>query len=346
MTFEIDRDLLVKDLKDLIETPSTVSYYDEIMPVIEKKAALYGYKVTYDRKRTAYITIPGEDTSKTVCLGAHLDTIGMIVRNVTKDGAITIRQLGGLNYSSLESENVLVHTRDGKSYSGMVICKSHSVHVFDDARTLNRDDESIQVILDQDIHSDKDVYALGIEHGDIISVDPRFQYTENGYVKSRHIDDKGAAACLFSLLAYLTKNNIKPKYNTLLAFPMYEEIGHGGAYVPSEVSEYVALDIGLIGPDNHGDEYTCSICVADAYSPYDRGLTTKIINLAKQENIRYCVDIFYRYSTDANAAIRSGNNVYAAAFGMACRNSHGMERCHISALEETTKLALAYVLAE
>ena len=41
-------------------------------------------------------------------------------------------------------------------------------------------------------------------------------------------------------------NNLKPKYRTLLAFPIYEEIGHGGAYVPEEVEEYVALDIGLI----------------------------------------------------------------------------------------------------
>ena len=344
MTFEIDRDLLVKDLKDLIETPSTVSYYDEIMPVIEKKAALYGYKVTYDRKRTAYITIPGEDTSKTVCLGAHLDTIGMIVRNVTKDGAITIRQLGGLNYSSLESENVLVHTRDGKSYSGMVICKSHSVHVFDDARTLNRDDESIQVILDQDIHSDKDVYALGIEHGDIISVDPRFQYTENGYVKSRHIDDKGAAACLFSLLAYLTKNNIKPKYNTLLAFPMYEEIGHGGAYVPEEISEYLAMDIAVIGSDHIGSEKKVSICVKDNFSPYDRELTNRLINCAKEAGIDYVEDVFYRYSTDANAAVRAGNNLQAAAFGMGTFSSHGMERTHIQAVMDTAKLLTAFIL--
>lgn len=35
---------------------------------------------------------------------------------------------------------------------------------------------------------------------------------------------------------------------TLLAFPIYEEIGHGGAYVPKgEAEEYVALDIGLMG---------------------------------------------------------------------------------------------------
>ena len=73
----------------------------------------------------------------------------------------------------------------------------------------------------------------------------------------------------------------------------------------------------LIGPDYHADEKTVSICAKDNYSPYDRELTTRIINQAKKTNLNYCVDVFFHYGTDANAAIRAGNNVYAAAFGMA-----------------------------
>ena len=146
------------------------------------------------------------------------------------------------------------------------------------------------------------------------------------------------------MMAYFKRNNLKPKYRTLLAFPIYEEIGHGGAYVPEEVEEYVALDIGLIGPDYHADEKTVSICAKDNYSPYDRELTARIINQAKKTNLNYCVDVFFHYGTDANAAIRAGNNVYAAAFGMAVINSHGKERCHIDSIVDTTKLAIAYAL--
>ena len=145
-------------------------------------------------------------------------------------------------------------------------------------------------------------------------------------------------------IGHFKKNNLKPKYRTLLAFPLYEEIGHGGSYVPPEVSEYVAIDIGLIGPDCHANERNVSICTKDAFSPYDRGLTNKIIALAKKANVNYCLDVFYHYGTDANAAIRAGHNVYTAAFGMACLNSHGKERCHISAIEDTAKLAIAYAL--
>ena len=344
MEISVDRKEIVEFCKEFINVPSPVSYYEEIHPFLEKKAKEFGYEMTYDRKRTGYITLEGEENSKTVCMGAHLDTIGLIIRHITDEGHLEVRQLGGINYSSIEGEGVTIHTRDGRKYRGMVICKSHSVHVFDDARTAPRDELHMEVILHEDVKSKEDVMNLGIDHGDVISIDPHFEYTPSGYVKSRFIDDKAAVAALFEMIAYFKRNNLKPKYRTLLAFPLYEEIGHGGAYVPEEVSEYVALDIGLIGPDYHGNETTVSICAKDNYSPYDRGLTNRIILQAKKANLNYCVDVFYRYGTDANAAIRAGNNVYAAAFGMACINSHGMERCHISAIEETAKLAIAYAL--
>lgn len=343
---KIDRDFLVSVMEELINVPSTVSYYDEIHPYLQKKAKELGYEVSFDRKRTAYVEIPGEDNSKTICLGAHVDTIGLMVRHINEDGTLAVRELGGLNFQSIEGESVVVHTRSGVSYTGMVICKSHSVHVFDDARTLPRDDTTMQILLDKDVSCPEDVLNLGIDHGDIISINPRFQYTEDGYIKSRHIDDKASAACLFYLMKYLKEHDKKPAYRTLFAFPIYEEINHGGAYVPPEVSEYVALDIALIGPDYHGSEYKVTICAKDAFSPYDRGLTTKLVDLAKHSKLDYCVDVFYRYGTDANAAIRAGNNVYAAAFGMGCMNTHGMERCHISAVEETAKLAFAYMMAK
>ena len=58
----------------------------------------------------------------------------------------------------------------------------------------------------------------------------------------------------------------------------------------------------------------------------------------------YAVDIFYRYGTDANAAMRAGNNIRAAAFGMAVYCCHGMERTHIDGLIGTTNILLEYLL--
>ena len=344
MKYDFDSSFIISCFKDLVNTPSPVGYYVRMNPVIERYAAMFGYQVTYDNRSTPYITIDGQDNSKTVLIGAHLDTIGMVVRRIDPDGMIRVRQTGGVNYHSLEGETVTIHTRDGRAYTGLMTCQSHSVHVFDNARTLERDENTMMIILDEKVRTKAEVNALGIRHGDMISVDPRCQVTPNGYLKSRYIDDKAAVACCFTMLKYLTENGLKPQYRTILAFPYNEEIGLGGTYVPSEVSEYVAVDIGLIGPDYDGDEFKVSICAKDNATPYDYELTTRLINIAERIGCDYAVDIFYRYGTDANAALKAGNNLKAGAFGMAVYCSHGMERTHIDGLNNTTDLLIGYTL--
>lgn len=344
MRFQIDEAYLIDCFKEIVSVPSPVGYYQRLNPVLERMAASLGHTVTYDNKSTAYIHLEGEDPTKTVLVGAHADTIGLMIRRIDKDGMIRVRHLGGVNYASLEGETVTIHTRDGRDYTGLFACQSHSVHVFDDARTLPRDENTMMIILDEKVSSKADVNALGIRNGDFVSVDPRCQYTKNGYLKSRFIDDKAAVACAFTMLKYLKEHGLKPRYNTILAFPYGEEIGLGGTYVPEGVSEYVAIDIGLIGPDYDGNEYRVSICAKDNGAVYDDQLTNRLIAYAEKAGCDYAVDVFYRYGTDANAAQKAGNNVRSAAFGMPVYCSHGVERTHIDSLRNTMNLLLAYVL--
>ena len=192
MDIKIDRQFIADCFRDFVNVPSPVSYYDEILPLVEEYAAKFGYPVTYDRKNTPYITLEGEDNSKTVMVGAHMDTLGLMVRKIEKDGTLRVRQLGGVSFQSIEGETMTVHTRSGKSYTGLMVCQSHSTHVFDDARSLERDENTMMISLDEKVETREDVLALGIRHGDVISFDPHCTITENGYVKSRFIDDKMA----------------------------------------------------------------------------------------------------------------------------------------------------------
>jgi putative aminopeptidase FrvX len=344
MIFQPDMQYFLDSFRRIVETPSPVGFYALLNPVLERIAVELGCTVTYDRRGTPYITLEGDDNSKTVLIGAHSDTVGFVVRRVDANGMLRVRQLGGINYASCEGETVTVHTRDGRQYTGLFACQSHSVHVFDDAKTLVRDENTCVVILDEPVKTKAEVNALGIFNGDFVSVEPRMQLTPNGYLKSRFIDDKAAIACVLTMAKYLKDKGLKPKYRTLLAFPYSEEIGLGGTYVPAEVSEYVAIDIGLIGPGYDGEERKVTICAKDASTPYDYELTSRLIDLAEQNGINHAVDIFYRYGTDANAALKAGNNLRAAAFGMAVYCSHGMERTHLEGLNATVELLLSYLL--
>lgn len=344
MYYSFDSAYTLEILKKLLYTPSPVGYYVRMKPVIEELAASLGCTVTYDNRSTAYITLDGVDNSKTVLVGAHMDTNGLVVRRIDADGKIRMRTVGGINYYNVDGCTVTVLTRDGRSYTGLLTCQSHSTHVFDDARTLPRDDYHMMVILDEKVSSRAEVEALGIRHGDYIAVDPQYEVTEKGFVKARFLDDKAACACAFTMLKYIVETGAKPRYRTMLAFPFKEEIGLGGSYVPPEVSEYLAIDIGLIGPDLDGNEFSVSICAKDAKGPYDYELTNELIALAEKTGTPYALDIFNHYSTDGNAAQHGGCNVRSAAMGMAVYCSHGRERTHIEGLDATTQLMIAYVL--
>lgn len=344
MNYRIDTTFITDCFKDIVSVPSPTGYFEELCPVLERYAAKFGCAVTYDNKHTAYIALDGEDNSKTVLLSAHADTLGMMVRCVDANGMLRFRVLGGMNLHSAEGETVTVHASNGKTYTGLVACQAHSTHVFANAATMERTEDTMVIILDEDVSSRDDVKALGIRNGDFISVDPRCQITENGYIKSRFIDDKAGIACLYSLLKTLTENNLKPKYRTLLAFPFSEEIGTGGRYVPAEVSEYVAVDIALIGPELDGNERSVTICAKDLQGPYDYALRKKLTACAEKAGCDYAIDLFLRYSSDGHAAVRGGNNLRHAIIGMGTYCTHGMERTHIKGMENTVKLLLAYTL--
>ena len=344
MRYQIDREYLLNAFQRVIRVPSPVGYTVELNPVLKEMAAELGCEMTFDRRGTGYITLEGQDNSKTVLLGSHADTLGFMVRKVDGDGMIRVRVIGGMNLHSAESEFVTVHTRDGRSYTGTFLCQSHSTHAFGDCTTADRKEGTMLVLLDEPVKSKAEVYALGIRPGDYISLDPRCRITPKGYVKSRFIDDKGAVACSFAMLKYLKDQGLTPKYRTILAFPHYEETGLGGTFVPEGVSEYVAIDIGLIGPDLDGREEAVTICAKDAFTTYNYELTNRLIGYAQKADCDYVVDTFTRYSTDAAAAMKGGNDLAVAAFGMAVYGSHGMERTHVTGLENTVNLMLAYAM--
>ena len=192
--------------------------------------------------------------------------------------------------------------------------------------------------------SKKDVEELGICPGDFIFIDPKTTITESGFIKSRFIDDKGSVAALMGLLEIFNREKITPKYTTKLFISIYEEVGHGASYIPNDITEMIAVDMGCIGDDLSCTEYDVSICAKDSGGPYDYNMVTSLIELAKENDIKYAVDIYPMYGSDVGAALRGGNDIRGALIGPGVHASHGMERTHYEGLENTIKLLVAYLM--
>lgn len=338
----IDQKYLIDTFFSLVSVPSPVGYHVEANPRLAEIASALGEQVTLDRRGNASIRIAGEDSSQTVAVAAHMDTLGLMVSGIAKDGTLHIRSVGGTNLYSAESENVTVLTRSGKRYTGILMCKSHSVHAFDDARTKERTDENMMVLLDEPVSSRADTEALGVCVGDYIAIDARPVFTEGGFLKSRFIDDKAMVACAFTAIKALKDAGRKPKYDTVFQFTYYEE-NSGGIPLPDGVTELLGLDIGLVSPTNAGTEHTVSICTKDFATVYDYTLTSELITLAERAGCAFVTDVHYRYGSDVGVALRTGVDLRGALIGPGVYGSHGVERTHIDGLAETVKLLLAYL---
>lgn len=343
MNISINKRYILDTAKEILEFNSPTGFCFEIMDKIKEIVEEFGYKFETTNKGCGIITIDGKSKEKVIGLSAHVDTLGAMVRSITAEGKLKFTLIGGPIVPTLDGEYCKIRTRDGKIYSGTFLSTSPAAHVFEDSSSKTRDPKNMEVRIDENVKSKEDTQKLGICPGDFIFIDPKTTITDSGFVKSRFIDDKGSVSCLMGLLELFNREKIIPSFTTKILISTYEEVGHGASYIPGDITEMIAVDMGCIGDDLSCTEYDVSICAKDSGGPYDYNMVTELVNLSKENEIQYAVDIYPMYGSDVGAALRGGNNIRGALIGPGVHASHGMERTHYSAFENTVKLLYLYL---
>ncbi|MBY0120568.1 M42 family metallopeptidase [Bacillus sp. S/N-304-OC-R1] len=346
MTYS-NTDEILQLISKLVSIPSPSGNTNEVISFVENYLTNLNVETKRNRKGGLIATIQGRDESNHRMLTAHVDTLGAIVKEVKPSGRLKLDLIGGFKYNSIEGEYCEIETSSGKKYTGTILMHQTSVHVYKDAGKAERNQDNMEVRLDEVVQNAEDVRALGIEVGDFVSFDPRVVITPSGYIKSRHLDDKASVAILLDLIKQLKTDNIELPYTTHFLISNNEEIGYGGnSNITPETVEYLAVDMGAMGDGQSTDEYTVSICVKDASGPYHYGLRKRLVQLAIDHNIGYKLDIYPYYGSDASAAIRSGHDIVHGLVGPGIDSSHAFERTHKSSIDNTAKLLYQYVLSK
>ena len=328
----------------LLAVDSTTGEYDEIQELVCRMLDELGYPYQLLHKGGVIADLGGEGDA--LAISSHLDDIGLMVRHVNADGTLNVCPVGGLYPFYCVTENVRIHTRGGRVFTGTVCRTPNSIHVTEEElrQVLPDFRTNVCVVIDEDVSCADDVRALGIETGDIIDLEPRFMLS-NGYIKSRFVDDKACAAVLFTLMRDLKAEGITPTRKVYAYFSVYEEIGHGTSWLPSDVRDVLCVDIAPTGPDQNSTERKVSIFAKDSRFPYHWGMTNELRECAISAGVDYVMDIFTpHYGTDGDTSIYAGYDVRHAAIGPGTANSHGYERTHLDGLRNTYDLLRAYIL--
>ncbi len=348
MDVKHDLDYMVEFMVKLLKTPSPTGDTIKALNLVEEEFAKYGLKAHKNAKNGFYVSVEGEDDEEQVTLSAHVDTLGCMVKDITGNGRLKLTKLGGYPWNVIEGCECVISTIDDGEYTGTILTNVSSTHVYGaKADETKRDEDSMEIRIDEKVSSRKDVEELGINVGDYVYLYPGTWVTPSGFIKSRHLDDKACVAVLVGLVKYLKENNIKPKHTTNFFISNYEELGHGStAGLPEKTVEFISVDMAAPGTGQTSSEFKCTVCVKDSSGPYDKMMSEKFIKLARKNDIPYAIDIYPYYGSDASAVLRAGWNVRAALIGPGVDASHSFERTHKEAVDATFKLALAYLLED
>ncbi len=341
----LNTDAMVDFLVRLLNTHSPTGYAVDAIALCRNEFAQFGGTMEVTRKGALMITLPGEATDAPRGITAHVDTLGLMVKEIKRDGRLKCTNIAGVVWPGIENEGVTVRTFDGTLIRGSLVPVNASIHVNRDVRKAERNAESMEIRLDERTSSEKETRALGVAEGDFVFIDPRVETGEAGFIRSRFLDDKASVAAIYGAL--LALEGAKPAQMTHILISNYEEVGHGGAADwPADLAELVTVDMAAMGNGQNSDEFSVTICVKDTSGPYHHGLTSKLRTLADEHGIDAKADIYPYYASDGTAYWNAGGRAAVALIGPGVDSSHSYERTHRDALDATAHLIGRYLLAQ
>ncbi len=344
----IDLDFLKQQLGNLLRIPSPSGMTDEIVRYVCRELDRLEIKYELTRRGAIRATLPGKHYSPRRAVAAHLDTLGAMVKGMKRTGRLRVVPIGHWNARFAEGARVTIHTHSGAAYKGTILPLKASGHTYNEAvDTQESSWSNLEIRIDHPCSSVDELWDVGFRVGDFVSVDAQPEFHDNGYVNSRHLDDKSGVASILAAAKALRDAGLEPELDSHLLFTISEEVGVGASHVlHGDVAELVSVDNGTVAPDQNTCEFGATIAMQDSSGPFDRHLTKHLIDLCIRREIEFSRDIFLYYRSDAAAALEAGNDIRTALVCFGLDASHGWERIHLRSLTAVAHLLAGYLVSK
>lgn len=323
-------------IKTLVHIPSPTGFTNAVTQHLLSLAAKKGITAEQTRKGAVIYRFEGEKSDDTVMFAAHIDTLGAMISRIDEDG-VFISPLGSFPPSYIIGDYCTIHTFGGEQIKGTILPKNPAFHVNKALKSDYKPDFSNLTVRVDEIDLPEEITV-----GNFVTFDPKFEVV-NGFIKTRHLDDKASCAVLLAIAESITSGSVKPRRNVEFFFNVTEETGQGVTLLPEYVDDLIVVDMGVVGEGCTGDEYSVCICAKDTGGPYNYELTRELAGICSTQKIEYKLDVFPLYSSDGTMILRAGNNARVALFGPGVSASHGYERTHETGLENTRRLIEAVI---
>ena len=181
-------------------------------------------------------------TEDTLMVFAHTDQLGMVVTKIEDTGFLRVVRLGGVPERVLPGSVVKILAHSGDVITGVMGTPPHHLTPENMKYTVPTIDRAY---VDIGASSAAQVEALGIQVGDHVAYEPRFERLAGNRVAATALDDRGGCAVLVGLAESLAK---KPAaVNVVLVGTVQEEFNLRGAMIAAEqIKPVAAISLDLV----------------------------------------------------------------------------------------------------
>lgn len=302
-------------IKEMSEAHGISGCEKEVSRVMRKYLEPVCDEITYDNLGSIVGFQKGNEDGPKVMICGHMDEVGFMVREIDENGYIRMLPVGGWWGHVLPSQTLYVTTHEGKRIHGVVGSSApHGLAKEVKEKVIAPKD----LFLDLGVEDRQEVYDLGIQIGDMITPDTKFEVMNNpNYLMGKAWDDRLCAALAVDVLMRIQNDNHDA--NVYAVGTVQEEVGLRGArtaanFIHPDVA--IALDVttAMDTPVDKGDIKLGGgvvLSVMDAGIIGHKALLHEMENICEDLNLDVNYDMMTVGGTDAD-------NIHKAFDGIIC----------------------------
>lgn len=336
---------MIDTLKTLCALPGVSSFEDEVRDYIRNRVASCADSLRVDAMGNLIVFKKGaKSTGNKLMLCAHMDEVGLIVRDTTDEGYLKFSCVGGIDRRVLLGKQVMVGANKVPGIIGL-----KAIHM-----TTPEERKKVPPLTDYYIDigaADQEQAQKLVELGDCCVFAGDVVEFGGGMLKAKAIDDRVGCAVLVKLLEE------ELPMDCTFVFTVQEEVGTRGAFGAafSVTPEIAVVFEGTTAADNPALEEHTQVCWPgrgpvlswmDGSAIYDRELFELMRGLARDNGLPWQIKHYLAGGTDAGAIQRTKAGVRVTGISAAVRYLHAPSSvASISDMEHMLTLARLFIRA-
>jgi endoglucanase len=338
---------LSENLEKLSNACGVAGREEEVRNLMIRMMKPHADEIVVDKLENVIAVRKGKHKAPKVMLAAHMDEIGLMVKNISKEGFLQFTKMGGIDDRILIAQKVLVYTSKGPLH-GIVGSKPPHIQKEEERKKIVAYDE---LFIDVGAESKEDAGKMGVKVGDPVGFDAKFAKIGRDTVIGKAFDDRIGCAVMIETLKLLEKTDC-----TICAVgTVQEEVGLRGAATAAfgvDPDVGIALDVTVAGDVPGVREIDTSVKMGKGptLTVSDSGLITHpkvlrlLLDVAEENKIAYQLETGLMGSTDAARISLTRQGVPSGTVSIPTRYIHSpLGMLSLKDAEDSAKLTAAAV---